>query len=301
MPFVFQLIALCFLFAFASSTPIEAPVSSPIPVPTAAVRPSSSVSRTTPTNGTAISIPVTTPQAESPIPLLAPERCGQRDWTGVKGRLRSLVLDNSEHARWPARLLRAGFHDCYEGSCDGSLAHELHRLENRNIDVTIDLLRSSIRGTCVSLADAIKIGLELSMELMGAPELSCPKGTVDAEKAGPPREIPNRFQDAATILANFRGKGFTVEEAHAGNFGGHSVGGFDDSLFTPTVARYGNEFAKFMTQPFSNATGFNALRSDRTLLEADTSGHVQSFADDRAVLDKAFASFMLKLCSMSRD
>ncbi len=248
-----------------------------------------------------IETPVSSPETESPILLPAPERCGQQDWNGVKGTLRSLVLDDSKHARWPARLLRAGFHDCYEGSCDGSLAHELNRPENRNIDVTIDLLRSSIRGTCVSLADAIKIGLELSMELMGAPELVCPKGTVDAEKAGPTGEIPTLFQGAATILGNFRGKGFTVEEAQAGNFGGHSVGGFGGRLFTPTVARYGNEFAKFMTQPFSNATGFNALPSDRTLLEADTSGHIQSFADDRAALDKAFGSFMLKLCSMSRD
>ncbi len=281
--------------------PIEAPVSSPIPVPTTAVRPLSSISRTTPTKGTEISIPITVAQAETLISLPAPEKCGQRDWIGVKGRLRSLILDDSEHARWPARLLRAGFHDCYEGSCDGSLAHELNRQENRNMGATIDLLRSSIRGTCVSLADAIKIGLELSMELMGAPELICPKGTVDAERAGPTGEIPTPRQDAATILANFRGKGFTVEEALAGNFGGHSVGGFGRRLFTPTVDRFGNEFAQFVTGSSPNSSGFNALRSDRTLFNADTSGHVQSFADNRAALDKAFGSFMLKLCSMSRD
>lgn len=268
----FQLITCVFLLCFVSGTPIESPQASPIPAQTAAV-------------GIAVSTP-------------APVKCGQREWAAAKTRLRSLIADNSEQARWPARLLRAGFHDCYEGSCDGSLAHELSRPENSNIDVTVDLLRSSIQGSCVTLADAIKIGLELSMEMMGAPELSCPKGTVDATEAGPTGEIPLQGQDAATILSNFRSKGFTVQEALAGNFGGHSVGGFGRTPFTPTIQRYGNEFAQFMTQSIRDPTGFNAIASDQTLLDVDVRGNVERFASDRAVLDNAFARFMRKLCRM---
>ncbi len=276
----------------------ESSMISPVPVPSVPAITSSSVPKPTVAMNTSIPDPAKTPVIGTPTSTPATSQCGQRDWDAAKAPLRSTILGHSERSRWPARLLRAGFHDCFEGSCDGSLAHELNRPENNNIGMTIALLRRSIRGTCVTLADALKIGLELSMDLMGAPKLTCPKATVDAVRAGPVGEIPTSFQDAATILANFRRKGFTVEEALAGNFGGHSVGGFGGRLFTPTVASYGNDFAKFITRSISNATGFDALPSDRTLVNADTSKHVQSFADDKTALNKAFASFMQKLCSM---
>ena len=213
--------------------------------------------------------------------------------------MRSLISSDSERSRWPARLLRAGFHDCYEGKCDGSLAHELERRENRGIEPTVDLILLSIRDTCVTLSDGIKIGLELSMELIGAPELTCPKGTTsDAARAGPTGEIPTPSQDAQTILSNFRGKGFTIQEAMAGNFGGHSVGRFRGRPFTPTISRYGNEFAQFMTSSIPDPTGFNSLPSDRSLLLADANNVVEEFASDQSTLDRAFSRFMLKLCSM---
>ena len=301
MPLCSRLIATVCLLPFVSAIPIETPQSSSIPVPSSTVRNNASSTSSNATVGIAISS--TKPRApagtEVPVATSTPAKCGQQEWDAAKRRMRSLISSDSERSRWPARLLRAGFHDCYEGKCDGSLAHELERPENTGIGPTVDLIRQSIADTCVTLSDAIKIGLELSMELIGAPELTCPKGTnADATQAGPTGEIPIVSQDARTILSNFRGKGFTVEEAMAGNFGGHSVGSFGGIPFTPTVSSYGNEFSQFMTSSTRNLTGFNSLPSDRTLLRADARGVVQEFASNRNVLDRVFARFMLKMCSM---
>ena len=301
MPLFSRLIVTVCLFCFVSAVPIEAPQSSPIPIPSSAVHNTTWSTGTNDTASIAISSTRRTATAETALPLATttPSKCGQQEWDAAKRRMRSLISSDSEQSSWPARLLRAGFHDCYEGKCDGSIAHELERPENIGMEPTIDLIRQSISGTCVTLSDAIKIGLELSMELIGAPELKCPKGTAsDATQAGPTGEIPTVSQDAQTILLNFQGKGFTTQEAMAGNFGGHSVGRFGDTPFTPTVSRYGNEFAQFMTNSIRDPTGFNSLPSDRTLLQADASGVVQEFASDRSVLDRAFTKFMLKLCSM---
>lgn len=273
-----------------------------IPEPIAAV--GKPVTRTEPPStagsaGTAQSQTQSRATGGAPSSVQLARECGRSDWSAAKRRMRALIEQDSERARWPGRLLRAGFHDCYEGSCDASIAHELDRVENTGIEATLDLIQLSVRGTCVSLSDAIKIGLELSMELMGAPELSCPKGNIrDATEAGRKGEIPFPSDDATTILFNFRRKGFTVEEAMAGNFGGHSVGRFGGNNFTPTVSRYGNEFARFMTGSIADPTGFNSLESDRDLLAVDAHGVVQRFASDKARLDLAFASFMDKLCSL---
>ncbi len=229
------------------------------------------------------------------------QRCGPADWNAVKTRLRNAITGHPEESRWPGRLLRAGFHDCFEGKCDASLVHELDRAENGFLESTFDLLRRSTRGTCVTLADSIKIGMELTMDIIGAPELNCPKGTVDANVAGPLGEIPTSEDEPDVILAGFRRKGFTVEEALAGNFGGHAIGRFDAGSipFTPTETTFDNEFAQFVTgHSPAQSTGFNGLISDFKLAEHDTQGIVEKFANNPGALNKAFASFMLKLCSM---
>lgn len=226
------------------------------------------------------------------------QHCGPEDWNAMKIRLRNAIARHPEEARWPARLLRAGFHDCFEGRCDASIAHELDRSENEGVEVTIRFLEHVTEGTCVTLADAIKIGLEVTMEIIGAPELNCRKGTEDAQVAGSRGQIPSETDDPQDILEGFRRKGFTTAEALAGNFGGHSIGRFDGKTFTPTESKYGNEFVQFIFENSPNNNGFNALPSDRSLGRHDDRGIVEMFAKDSDTLDTAFARFMQKLCSM---
>lgn len=230
------------------------------------------------------------------------QNCGDSDWKQVRSKINSLIKNDADEKKWPARLIRVGFHDCFAGSCDASIAFELDRPENIRIERTIDFLRRANRGTCVSLADTIKIGLEVSMKIVGAPSLSCPLGTEDATEANPEGSFPFPDSDFKTIMDAYRSKGFTYEEGMAGNFGGHSIGGFGGSRnrrkFTPTENRYGNDFANILVHDTFGVKGYNAVPSDLALSFWDERNVVQGFVDDKSKLDAAFKSFMTKLCRM---
>ena len=220
----------------------------------------------------------------------------------MKSNIKFQIANDPDRKSWPGRLLRTGFHDCFPESCDGSIRFETDRPENIRIERVLHFLNNTREGTCVSLADTIKLGLEVAMELTGAPRLRCPLGTKDATKPNPFGTMPFPNHSFDTIMSLFRSKGFTYEEGLAGNFGGHSIGGFRDEhsrkLFTPTENRYGNDYANILAHDFFGTPGYNALPSDLHLSFWDMRGVVQGFADDKSKLDKAFSRFMTKLCRM---
>ena len=226
--------------------------------------------------------------------------CGMDDWMEMKDRIYDLISSFPDAHRWPARLLQAGFHDCFVSGCDGSIAFELDRQENIRIDITVHFLKMVIDSTCVSLADALKLGMELSMELTGGPPLLCPLGTSDTTRAGPKGELPHETQNSTVIMNLFRRKGFTDEETLAGNYAGHSIGRFGAGAFafTPTEDVYDNTFAKYCMNGNKSETQFHALPSDMKLAKDDANGIVAEFGRNMAKLDAAYASFMTKLCAM---
>lgn len=228
-----------------------------------------------------------------------------REFQAVKRKIRRSIRRQPDAARWPARLLRAGFHDCLPRSCDGSIQFELTRVENIGIDITIRFLQDTIKGSCSSLADAIKIGMVLSTELTGGPSFNCMLGTKDAKKANPANKIPLAADNFRTILRKLKRKGFTKNEIIAGNYGGHSLGGFDVPnggprlSFTPAIDTFNNDFAKFI-QDQSLAQGsssFNALPSDIELASRSTK-IIARFASNENALRRQFAKFMNKLCAL---
>lgn len=229
------------------------------------------------------------------------QRCSRRDYTHLKKKIRTMIRRSPEQARWSARLLRIGFHDCLVGKCDGSIQFELSREENVRLDIVVDFLKLAIKGTCSSLADAIKIGMELSMELSRGPTLKCPLGTKDATRASRPGQIGQATDDFNTLIKTFTRKRFSVLEAIAANYGGHSLGGFNANPglpFTPTPDRFNNNFCKFIIKP-KGKSGFNALPSDEELVsKANTKRILARFARDGPLLRNVFGQFMRKLCRM---
>lgn len=230
-----------------------------------------------------------------------------KEFQVVKSQIRRKIISSPEAARWPARLLRAGFHDCLPKSCDASIQFELDRSENDRIDVSVAFLRESIKGTCSSLADALKIGMELSMELSGGPRIKCKLGTEDTKIPNPTGQIPQVGQDFATIIGLFTNKGFTKIETLAGNFGGHSLGQFQlpdmtaSLTFDSTPAKFNNDFARFVvtgnTPPGTPPGSFNALPSD-TLLQTNAMKQVALFARNEKVLRFFFSRFLSKMCAL---
>ena len=237
--------------------------------------------------------------------VLAQQHCSPGELAQVKQKIRSAIQSSPESSVWPARLLRLGFHDCLPQKCDGSIQFELDRQENVRLDIPVDFLKETITGTCASLADAIKIGMELSMEFSRGPRITCPLGTPDATSANPTGQIALATDDFETLLGSFTRKRFTVAEAVAANYGGHSIGGFNvpgssgpKLSFTPNPDRFGKNFCKFIVRP-AGKTGFNALPSDRELASKPrTKKILTQLAGDGRLLRTQFRRFMTKLCSM---
>lgn len=234
--------------------------------------------------------------------------CGASAYGAVKDAIRTAVRDSEDPERWPARFLQLAFHDCLPRSCDASIKFELERRANMGLDTQLNLLENVIEGTCVNLSDAIKIGLELSMELSGGPPVICPLGNLlDAKAANPEDKLPSPRDEFDTIIADFTIMGFTMIEALAGNYGGHSLGRFrtrdenDQTVlnpFTPNPDTFSAEYAQFIVTQ-APAPGFNDLQSDNTLFNNPRSApFVQAFAANEYVLREYFYKFISKMCSI---
>ena len=234
--------------------------------------------------------------------LGATSTCTPKQFRDVKNTIRARILASPARDRWPARLLRAGLHDCLPQSCDGSIEFELTRSENFGIEPTISFLKAAINGTCSSLADALKLGMELSTELTRGPKFKCRRGiTTVAEGPNPKGRIPFAFEDFDTIIRKFTDMGFTRNEALAGNFGGHSLGQFGPFTFDSTPAKLDRAFVKFVAagRAPQNATAsrFNVLPSDTALFEGARK-RVTKLAVNKRLFRRDFRRFMVKLCAL---
>ncbi len=231
--------------------------------------------------------------------------CGRADWAAAKRRITKMVDASDNPKVWPARLLRAGFHDCMPESCDGSIQFELDRRENGGIMPAVEFLREAQGDSCVTLSDMLKIGMVVSMELSGGVRFPCPLGNrEDATEANPTGQLPGLGDDADTMFRKFRSKGFTDRETLAGNYAGHSIGFFDlgKTPFTSRVDRYSNRFARYVlglprSENLPRFASFNHLVTDVRLVEAKR-GVVRRFARNRRAMDFQFRNFMRKLCKL---
>lgn len=242
--------------------------------------------------------------------------CPDHSYTMVKAKIRAFILASQNAHIWPAKLLFIGFHDCFPESCDGSVAFETERRENGKVQSTIDELNRARSGTCVGLADAIKLGLELSMELTGGPKITCPKGNrADATREGPAGKLPSPVDDLETILSKYKAQGFSLSSSIASVFGGHALGGFgvDASTglphfpFTPQLDKFNSAYLLFATNPDTQAPSrdsepgtFNALRSDLVIAKATSYKirvYIKIFKRSPIAFHYAFRAFLAKMCS----
>lgn len=241
--------------------------------------------------------------------------CSPRQFRNVKNRIKREVARTNDKHRWPGRLLRIGFHDCFAGSCDGSIAHELKRTENKGIEVTFNLLKRARKGTCCSLADAIKLGMEVSMELSNGPRLQCHRGkkTKDAKRANPSGRIASPADIFAIQKRKYGNRGFSVKDLVASTMGGHSLGRFHIAgkafTFTDKEAKFNNAFVRYARGVIAHRirnlslfrSKFNALPSDLFItnrFRGSTRRLVDQYARDEGALRRDFKSFMNRLCKM---
>lgn len=246
--------------------------------------------------------------------------CPRSKYAYVKTKLRAYVLSSDVAFSYPAKFLFVGFHDCFPGACDGSIKYETGHQGNGKIQPILDLYERARANTCVSLADTIKLSMELAMELTRGPSIKCfTRSTPDASAEGPKGLLPSPFASFYDLNALYRKQGFSTLYMLALNFGGHAIGGFGvngETLiprfpFTPDPQYFSRAFLNFARKPDTKpAFGpgsvqgagpgkYNALPSDINLARAPRSRAIlYLFSKSSYIFRSAFAKGMNKMCSM---
>ncbi|KAH9883600.1 heme peroxidase [Xylariomycetidae sp. FL2044] len=191
-------------------------------------------------------------------------------WTDVATELESSFVDDTGACTDSARAaIRMSFHDCFPGSCDGSLilANECEdRGENAQMVDICSTFRDMATTFDVGVADLIQFGAAMGLKACpGGPAISFKVGRTDSSTANEENTIPSPTDDAATQIAKFETRGFTADELVA-LVGAHSVAKnlnaasldstpaeFDSSFYTETAD--GTNDASLVSDEFlSNST-----------------------------------------------
>lgn len=216
--------------------------------------------------------------------------------------------------RLAAAFIRATFHDCVtftrnrRGSgCNGSLRlrKELAFSQNSGLNVLFNQLELIVRKSCISMADAITIGVEVSLKLTGGPSVSLGRNRKDAvlpdSLSG---QLPG-ISDFQTVKRFYGRKGLNVRDLVVSHVGGHALGRFFNKKFTPNENHFDNGYAINLLHFFKTRRllpGFNVLRSDRALVEHHEGlKWIRIYANRHSgnkALNRDFNAFLLKIQKM---
>ncbi|KAI2618733.1 class II peroxidase [Hypoxylon sp. NC1633] len=224
-------------------------------------------------------------------------------WTDVATDLKTSFVGSDGTCTDDARAaIRLSFHDCYPGSCDGSiiLASECtDRAENAQMVDICSTLSDKATQFDVGVADLIQFAAAFGVaSCPGGPTISVKVGRVDSSDANPTGQMPGVNDDATTIVSSFAAKGFSITElvalvgAHStakdlrGNSLDSTVGDMDTTFYTETA----------------DGTAPASLNSDKSLSNStQTSSQWSSFAADSAGWATAFASAMEKMSLLGNN
>ncbi|KDN67445.1 putative peroxidase [Colletotrichum sublineola] len=144
-------------------------------------------------------------------------------WTQVAADLKGSFAGCPSEAR---QAIRAAFHDCFPGSCDGSLilANEcFDREENMQMQPICDILGQKAAAYNVSTADMIQAAAAFGVAACGGPKIYFLVGRKDSSVPNPEGVLPTQDSDAAAQINAFKKKGFSATDLVA-LVGAHSAG-----------------------------------------------------------------------------
>ncbi|KAI1393985.1 class II peroxidase [Hypoxylon trugodes] len=224
-------------------------------------------------------------------------------WTDVAADLKTSFIDSSGNCNDDARAaIRLAFHDCFPGSCDGSiiLADECtDRGENAQMVDICSSLGDKATQFSVGTADLIQFAAAFAIaSCPGLPAISVKVGRTDSSTANPTGQMPGPNDNATSIVAAFAAKGFTSTElvalvgAHSaakdlnGNALDSTVDDLDTNFYTETA----------------DGTAPASLNSDESLSNStETSGDWNTFGADASAWADAFVPAMEKLSLLGND
>ncbi|KAI1407032.1 class II peroxidase [Hypoxylon sp. FL1857] len=224
-------------------------------------------------------------------------------WTDVAADLKTTFLDTDGNCNDDARAaIRLAFHDCFPGSCDGSviLADECtDRGENTQLVDICSTLGDKATQFSVGTADLIQFAAAFGIaSCPGLPAISVKVGRVDSSTANPTGQMPSPNDNATSIVAAFAAKGFSVTELVA-LVGAHSAAkDLNGDALDSTVDELDTNF---YTET-ADGTAPASLNSDISLSNStETSADWNTFGADASAWADAFVPAMEKLSLLGND
>ncbi|KAF2680306.1 class II peroxidase [Lentithecium fluviatile CBS 122367] len=150
-------------------------------------------------------------------------------WSDVASTLQTAFAGCNDDAR---AALRAPFHDCVNGACDGSLVlgGECTRSENAGLEPYCDKISTWATQFDVGTADTIQFAQAVALAVCpGGPRIRALVGRQDSSTPAPEGIVPDPSDSVASILATFAAVGLSTTDVVA-LVGAHSTAKqfFDD-------------------------------------------------------------------------
>ncbi|KAI4863429.1 putative class II peroxidase [Hypoxylon rubiginosum] len=217
-------------------------------------------------------------------------------WTDVAADLKTSFITNGDCNDDARAAIRLAFHDCFPGSCDGSiiLSDECTaRGENTQLVDICSTLGDKATQYSVGTADLIQFAAAFGIAACtNGPVVSIVVGRTDSSDANAEDQMPGPTDDAASIVSAFAAKGFSVTELVA-LVGAHTTAkdlagdGLDDST---------SEWDTDFYTETADGTAPSSLTSDKNLSNGtDTSSDWNTFGSDSSAWAAAFVPAMEKM------
>ncbi|KAE8825271.1 hypothetical protein HRS9139_08381 [Pyrenophora teres f. teres] len=222
-------------------------------------------------------------------------------WSQISKTLTEQFLGNGQCTDAARAAIRASFHDCFNGACDGSLilANECSNIENRGMERLCSNLANVATQTKVGVADLIQFAAAHAVKTCpGGPTVPIKVGRQDSNTPGALGVLPGPNVPGDTLVRSFASKGFSPIDlaalvgAHTAAKQRHSNPSKPGTSLDSTVGTWDNKFyseTKRGSAPFTLPSDKNIANHPATAIPFTT------FAVSKGAWDAAFVPAMVKL------
>ncbi|PSN60262.1 heme peroxidase [Corynespora cassiicola Philippines] len=228
-------------------------------------------------------------------------------WKEISTTLTAQFLADGQCTDAARAAIRAAFHDCFNGACDGSLilANECSNSENRGLERLCGNLATVANDNKVGVADLIQFAAAHAIKTCpGGPTVPVKVGRKDSSTANPTGILPSGNADGGDLVKLFASKGFSPVDL-AALIGAHTAA----KQFTTDPSRAGASMDstpgqwdnKYYSETISGKAPFT-LQSDKNIASnLLTAAPFKSFAASQGLWAAAFVPAMTKMSMMGVD
>ncbi|KAL1602398.1 hypothetical protein SLS60_005814 [Paraconiothyrium brasiliense] len=222
-------------------------------------------------------------------------------WSEISTTLTEQFLADGQCTDAARAAIRAAFHDCFNGACDGSLilADECSRRENTGLVRVCGNLGNLAQQKGVGVGDLIQFAAAHAIKTCpGGPTVPVKVGRTDSSDASPAGVLPNGRESASDLIQRFAARGFSAVDL-AALIGAHTAARnratVPDKVNLTMDSTPGQWDNKYYQETISGRAPVT-LPSDKNMATNPITGiPMKSFAVSQAAWSLAFVPAMTKM------